>query len=90
MATHFVHALALKSDGSVWAWGNNSSGQLGDGTLIERRTPVQVLGLDEVVAVGVGSFVSFALRADGTVWMWGVCPETLVTRYPFRLLGSTM
>ncbi len=40
------HALALRSDGSVWAWGNNGAGQLGDGTMTERFTPVRVSGLN--------------------------------------------
>jgi len=71
VASHFAHALALKRDGMVWAWGYNAFGQLGDGTHTERRTPVQVAGLDHVVAVAAGAFVSFALRDDGTVWTWG-------------------
>jgi alpha-tubulin suppressor-like RCC1 family protein len=41
-----VHALALRSDGSVWSWGNNAAGQLGDGSTLDRFTPVPVPGLD--------------------------------------------
>ncbi|MBM7569509.1 RCC1 domain-containing protein [Paenibacillus sacheonensis] len=63
--------LALKSDGSVWAWGANSFGQLGNGTTIERHTPVQVQGLDSVVAISAGTEHSMALKSDGTVWAWG-------------------
>jgi alpha-tubulin suppressor-like RCC1 family protein len=69
-----VHSLALKSDGSVWAWGFNGSGQLGDGTTTPRPTPVQVSGLGAgsgVVAIAAGTNFSFALKADGTVWAWG-------------------
>jgi alpha-tubulin suppressor-like RCC1 family protein len=65
------HSLALKNDGTVWAWGENRSGQLGDGTTNGRLTPVQVHGLSEVTAVAAGKDHSLALRADGTVWAWG-------------------
>ncbi|KAF0218277.1 MAG: Ig domain-containing [Geobacteraceae bacterium] len=63
--------LALKSDGSVWAWGSNSSGQLGDGTTVNRAAPGMVSGLSSVSAIGAGYLHSMALRADGTVWTWG-------------------
>jgi len=61
----------LKTDGTVWAWGDNYSGQLGDGTTTERRTPVQVSGLTDVIAVTGGEGHGLALRADGTLWAWG-------------------
>ena len=63
--------LGLKSDGTVWGWGINSSGQLGDGTTTERTRPVQTSGLTGVIAVAAGSFYSVALKSDGTVWLWG-------------------
>jgi alpha-tubulin suppressor-like RCC1 family protein len=65
------HILALRSDGTVWAWGSNAAGQLGDGTRTNSSTPVRVQGLTEVTAIGVGFFFSMALRSDGTVWSWG-------------------
>jgi alpha-tubulin suppressor-like RCC1 family protein len=66
--------VALLADGSVVSWGDNSSGQLGDGTLDTRLTPVQVKGLGPgsgVVAVAAGMFHAMALKADGTVLTWG-------------------
>ncbi|MFC4808170.1 fibronectin type III domain-containing protein [Paenibacillus sp. GCM10023250] len=66
-----LHNLALKSDGTVWAWGWNGSGQLGDGSTTTRPTPVQVNGLGSVSAIGAGSSHSLAVRSDGTVWAWG-------------------
>jgi len=65
------HSLALKADGTVWAWGSNSAGQLGDGTDEYRVAPVQVAGLGGVVAVSAGSGHSLALKADGSLWAWG-------------------
>ena len=65
------HTIALKSDGTVWAWGYNESGQLGDGTIIDSTTPVQVNGLEEVVAIACGYYHTIALKSDGTVWSWG-------------------
>ena len=70
---HSWHSLALRLDGTVWAWGNNYDGQLGDGTTENNRnTPVQVSGLNDITAVAVGTNGhSMALKSDGTVWTWG-------------------
>jgi len=65
------NSIALRSDGTVWAWGRNSRGQLGDGTTIDRLTPVQVSVLSWVTTIGVGNTHSVALKNDGTVWAWG-------------------
>ena len=65
------HTLALKSDGTVWAWGSNFHGQLGDGSNTDRTTPVQVSGLSDVTAIAGGGDHAIALKSDGTVWAWG-------------------
>ncbi|MGI9103823.1 MAG: Ig-like domain repeat protein [Terriglobales bacterium] len=65
------HSVAVRSDGTVWAWGSNSYGQLGDGTTTDRSIPVQVTGLSDVIAVAAGNFHTLALKSDGTVWAWG-------------------
>ncbi len=71
------HTVALKSDGTVWTWGRNSSGELGNGTFTTSRTPVQVknsLGteyLTGIVQVLAGGYYTVALKNDGTVWVWG-------------------
>ena len=74
------HGMSLKSDGSVWAWGYNNFGQLGDGTSgvgADKSIPVQVKSADgegylsDIVAVSAGSNHSFALKSDGSVWAWG-------------------
>jgi len=67
-------SLALLSNGTVWAWGANESGQLGDGTTTDSVVPVQVSGLTGVKAIssaGSAGFASLALLNDGTVWAWG-------------------
>ncbi len=64
-------ALALKSDGTVWAWGINTNGQLGDGTVVTRTTPVQVQGLTGIVGIDAAGTHALALRADGAVFAWG-------------------
>ncbi len=71
IAGGYSHGLALKKDGTVWAWGNNDYGQLGDGTEIDRATAVQVSGLSGITAIAGGYSHSLALKNDGTVWAWG-------------------
>ncbi|MCB9655140.1 MAG: hypothetical protein H6729_13535 [Deltaproteobacteria bacterium] len=70
----FAHTCALKMDGTVWCWGTNSNGELGDGTQTRRLSPVRAgateLGHD-VVQISLGWSLSCALKADGTVWCWG-------------------
>jgi alpha-tubulin suppressor-like RCC1 family protein len=72
-----IDNLALKSDGTVWAWGYNGYGDLGNGTYTSSKTPVQVLGpggvgfLTGVTALAGGGYSKMALKSDGTVWAWG-------------------
>lgn len=66
------HTISLKDDGTVWTWGQNTHGQLGDGTTTDRHSPVQVTNLNNVTDIALGKFChSIAMKEDGTVWTWG-------------------
>lgn len=65
------HTLALRSDGSLWAWGGNIYGELGDGTLEQRSTPVAIQPDQLWRTVASGVFHTVALKADGSLWAWG-------------------
>ncbi|MGC4001158.1 MAG: hypothetical protein QM767_28340 [Anaeromyxobacter sp.] len=72
--------VALKADGTVWAWGDGGVGQLGQGTTASTTAPVQVRDasgagvLDRVLRISAGPEHVLALRDDGTVWAWGRSP----------------
>ncbi|MEA4883589.1 MAG: hypothetical protein VB144_08040 [Clostridia bacterium] len=70
MAAGSEHSMALKNDGTVWAWGVNTRGQLGSGAKWDRG-PLRVEGLDEAVAIAAGGCNSLAVKADGSLWAWG-------------------
>lgn len=65
------HSIAAKQDGTVWAWGYNGNGRLGDSTTVQKTAPVQIAGLTNVVEVVAGDAHTLALKSDGTVWAWG-------------------
>lgn len=64
------YTAAVRADGTLWTWGYNSNGQLGDGTRTNRSAPVQVM--DQVASVSCGSSHTAAIRTDGTLWLWGL------------------
>jgi alpha-tubulin suppressor-like RCC1 family protein len=70
VATDGFHALALRSDGTVWSWGTNDHGEVGDGTTKARLSP-EPLSLSAVTQIAVGSEMSAAIRSDGTLLTWG-------------------
>ncbi len=91
-----VHNVALHSDGTVWAWGNNMFGQLGNGSTNEARVPVQVSGLSSITSLGGRGYHTLAIKADGTAWAWGWNAQgelgngaTNATTVPVEVAGLT-
>ena len=65
------YSMALTSDGTIYAWGDNSNGQLGNGTTVDKTSPVKVSSLSGVTTIAAGTNHSLALKNDGTAWSWG-------------------
>lgn len=70
-----VHTLALKKDGTLWAWGVNWAGTLGTGTTSNSAVPVQVGAATSWVKVWAGNLQSVGLQSDGSLWYWGEDPD---------------
>jgi len=64
------HNLAIKTDGSLWAWGRNDAGELGDGSATDKLSPVKIM--TDVIAASAGSGHNLAIKADGSLWAWGL------------------
>lgn len=71
IASGVRHTIVLCKDSTVWAWGDNEYGQLGNGTFDSSAVPIQVNGLTGVVAVFASGVNSFAITSDGSLWGWG-------------------
>jgi alpha-tubulin suppressor-like RCC1 family protein len=67
-----AHSLALKNDGSLWAWGYNDSGELGDGTTNTRAVPSMIGTNRDWRMIAANGFASFAIKSNGTLWNWGL------------------
>lgn len=66
------HTLALRTDGSLWTWGSNSNGQVGNDTLNNQFAPVQIGSSTAWTAIAAGSQHSVAMMVDNTLWAWGL------------------
>jgi alpha-tubulin suppressor-like RCC1 family protein len=86
IATGWDHMVALSVDGTVWTWGDNHDGQLGDGTATSSSLPLKVQGLSDVVGVSAGDGSTVVVKADGTVWAWGLIRHADGSDYSY---GST-
>jgi alpha-tubulin suppressor-like RCC1 family protein len=71
VAVGWYHTVALKTDGSLWAWGDNDYGELGDGTTESKSSPVRIGTGTDWQAVTAGSDHTVALKMDGSLWAWG-------------------
>ncbi|NBU70778.1 MAG: hypothetical protein EBS53_04910 [Bacteroidetes bacterium] len=67
----YMHCLAIKTDGSLWSWGNNNNGQLGRNNTINVNSPNQIGALTTWSQVTTGRSMSAAIKTDGTLWVWG-------------------
>jgi alpha-tubulin suppressor-like RCC1 family protein len=65
------HTVGVRSDGSLWAWGNNAQGRLGDGTTTTRNSPVRIGEQTGWASAAAGNAHTVALREDGSIWVWG-------------------
>jgi alpha-tubulin suppressor-like RCC1 family protein len=65
------HTLALKKDGSLWSWGRNHRGQIGNGTVETRTVPTRI-GSANWISIAAGHHFSIAIKEDGTLWSWGL------------------
>jgi hypothetical protein len=85
------HALVLDRTGAVRGWGGNNVGQVGDGTAVDRTSPVPVQGLPGAIkAISAGMFSSMALASDGSVWVWGgLRPGGVSPALPIQAAGLT-
>jgi len=93
---NFVRRKDGSGNISWWGWGTNSSGQLADGTIVSRKTPVLLSGLNDVISIVAGDAHCLALRSNGTVLSWGdnyygaLCDPTTITQTtPTPLIGIT-
>ena len=66
------HTAAIKTDGALWSWGQNINGSLGDGTVVDKSSPVQIVGGGtNWRSVAGGQYHTAAIKTDGTLWTWG-------------------
>jgi len=72
VSSGYYHTAAIKTDGTLWVWGDNSAGQLGNNTIISRSSPVQTIsGGTNWKQVYAGYGHTAAIKTDGTLWLWG-------------------
>lgn len=71
LASGAYHTVAVAQDGTLWSWGYNNSGQLGDGSTTNRTAAVKIGTDSDWVSVGAGYYHSFAIKSNGTLWAWG-------------------
>jgi alpha-tubulin suppressor-like RCC1 family protein len=65
------HTVAIKTDGTLWAWGYNQYGQLGDGTTLDKNLPTKIGTANNWQTIVAGTFHTVAIKTDGTLWAWG-------------------
>jgi alpha-tubulin suppressor-like RCC1 family protein len=66
-----AHTAAIKTDGTLWAWGNGQGGTIGDGTVYSKSSPVQIGALTDWANIATGNGNTVAIKTTGTLWSWG-------------------
>jgi len=81
------HTVVLKKDGSIWAWGNNRNGQLGDDTTTDRWTPKRIGNENDWAQITADDTCTIAIKKDGSLWAWGYKSGVIASgvRTPQRL-----
>jgi alpha-tubulin suppressor-like RCC1 family protein len=67
----YTHSVGIKTDGTLWAWGDNGYGQLGDGTTTSKNTPTQIGAANNWESISAAGGFTLAIKVDGTLWAWG-------------------
>lgn len=75
VSANYGSVAAIADDGSLWTWGLNTSGELGDGTLTNRSVPTQITSAKDWKEVYVSSYSMMAIKKDKSVWAWGATSE---------------
>ncbi|SET07485.1 hypothetical protein [Paenibacillus sp. NFR01] len=84
------HALAVGADGTLWAWGDNSTGELGDGTYVTRTVPVQVGKDSNWAFAAAGDKLSAAIQKDGSLWIWGTNQKNAYIGYQQGIINKNI
>ena len=84
-----IHTVALKKDGTLWAWGNNWAGSLGTGSTNNTPVPVQVGSATNWIKVWAGTLETVAQRSDGSLWYWGENPDPAFPQDTGQILVPT-
>jgi len=71
VSASWQYTVAIRDDGSLWAWGDNRSGQLGDGTMTNRWVPTRIGADNNWASISAGWQHTVAIRDDGSLWAWG-------------------
>ena len=78
IAAGYNTSYGIKSDGSLWSWGRNDAGQLGNNTITNSSTPVQIGNNNEWAYLSTNGFTTVGIKADHTLWAWGRDSDNLI------------
>jgi alpha-tubulin suppressor-like RCC1 family protein len=96
VSTNRAHTAAVRQNGTLWTWGDGSQGRLGDGTTVDKSSPVSVIGgFTDWCQVSAANRHTAAVRQNGTLWTWGYNivgqlgnETTISSRSPVSVVGG--